>query len=264
MKVSIITPLYNCSDFLEQTIKSVLAQTYENWEMIMVDDCSTDNSLEIAKEYASKDRRIKIIELTENSGAAVARNTAIEAATGRFIAFLDSDDIWLPEKLEKQVMFMQNNNIAFSYTAYEKMTEDGIVFGKNYIPKKVNYKTLLKTNIIGCLTAMYDTHKLGKVYMPLIRKRQDFGLWLRILKKEPYAFGIQEILGQYRLRSGSISSNKRSAAKFTWRLYRVVEKLNLLQASYYFVHYAINGVLRTKLPHLNKRIRRKNGTEKTI
>ena len=135
MKVSIITPLYNCSDFLEQTIKSVFAQTYENWEMIMVDDCSTDNSLEIAKEYASKDRRIKIIELTENSGAAVARNTAIEAAIGRYIAFLDSDDIWLPEKLEKQVMFMQNNNIAFSYTVYEKMTEDGIVFGKNYIPK---------------------------------------------------------------------------------------------------------------------------------
>lgn len=248
--VSIITPLYNCSDFLEQTIKSVFAQTYENWEMIMVDDCSTDNSLEIAKKYASKDRRIKIIELAENSGAAMARNTAIEAAIGRYIAFLDSDDIWLPEKLEKQVMFMQNNNIAFSYTAYEKMTEDGIVFGKNYIPKKVNYKTLLKTNIIGCLTAMYDTHKLGKVYMPIENKREDFATWLKILKQIEYAYALPEVLAKYRVYRHQSSAKKFSMFKENWKLYRNLEKLSIIKSVYYFTHYLIRGFLRTKMSRL--------------
>lgn len=247
---SVITPLYNCSKYLEQTIQSVISQTYENWEMIMVDDCSTDNSVEIAQSYAAQDERVKVIQLEKNSGAAVARNTAIEAAQGRYIAFLDSDDQWLPHKLETQLAFMQKQNIAFSYAAYEKVSEEGVVIGSVGVPDKVSYRDLLKVSNIGCLTAMYDTQLLGKIYMPLIRKRQDLGLWLRILKQIPFAYGIQEPLGRYQLRSDSISANKRSAAQYTWRLYREVEQLDLISALYYFSFYAINGVLRTKFPRL--------------
>lgn len=246
--ISIITPLYNCSVFLDKTIQSVLAQTFQDWEMIMVDDCSTDNSMAIAQQYAALEKRIKVVKLNENSGAAVARNTAIEISLGRYIAFLDSDDQWLPNKLEVQLQFMQKKDVAFTYAAYEKINAEGESVGVVGVPEKVNYNDLLKVCSIGCLTAMYDTKKLGKVYMPLIRKRQDLGLWLRILKKESHAYGVQQVLGRYQLRSDSISANKRSAAQFTWRLYRDVEKLNLVVASYYFAHYALNGVLRTKLP----------------
>lgn len=248
--VSVITPLYNCSKYLEQTIQSVLSQTFQNWEMIMVDDCSTDNSVEVIQSFVEQDSRIRLIQLSENSGAAVARNTAIEAAQGRYIAFLDSDDLWLPHKLETQLQFMQDKDIAFSYSAYEKADEQGQSLGLIGVPEKVNYDQLLKCCVIGCLTAIYDTHKLGKVYMPLIRKRQDFGLWLRLLRKVDYAYGIQQPLAQYRVRSGSISSKKSNAAAYTWRLYREVEQLNLLKASYYFSHYAVRGVLRTKFPRL--------------
>lgn len=250
--VSVITPLYNCADFLDKTVQSVLSQSFQDWEMIMVDDCSKDDSLAIAMGYAEQDKRIKVIKLDKNSGAAVARNTAIEAAQGRFIAFLDSDDQWLPRKLEVQLGFMQANNIAFSYSAYNKLNEQGETVGTVGVPEKVSYSDLLKVCSIGCLTAMYDTKPLGKVYMPLIRKRQDLGLWLRILKQIPYAYGIQDVLANYQLRSDSISANKVSAAKFTWRLYREVEGLGLFVASYYFVHYALNGILRTKFPKLAK------------
>ncbi len=248
--VSVITPLYNCSYYLEKTVESVLMQVFRDWELIMVDDCSTDNSLAIARRYAKQDVRIKVLQLKGNSGAAVARNTAIEAAQGRFIAFLDSDDQWLPQKLEVQLRFMQEQNVAFSYAAYEKLDEQGTVVGRVGVPKKVSYSDMLKVSSIGCLTAMYDTEKLGKLYMPLIRKRQDLGLWLSILKQIPYAYGIQDVLAQYQLRSDSISANKRSAAQYTWRLYREVERLSFVVASYYFAHYAVNGVLRTRFPKL--------------
>lgn len=248
--VSIVTPTYNAENYLKYTIESVLSQTYQNWEMLIVDDCSTDNTVAIIKSYIEKDNRITLIELDKNSGAAVARNTAIEKASGRYIAFLDSDDRWLPNKLEKQIGFMQNNNYAFTYTAYEKINESGEYAGNVGIPDKVNYADLLKVCSIGCLTAVYDTKALGKIYMPLIRKRQDLGLWLKILKQIPYAYGLNEVLAQYQLRSDSISANKKEAAKFTWKLYREVEQLSIIKAGYYFSFYAINGVLRTKLPKL--------------
>lgn len=248
--VSIITPSYNSSKFISKTIESVLSQTYQNWEMIIVDDVSSDNSNEIIESYIQKDSRIKLIKLEQNSGAAIARNRAIEEAKGRYIAFLDADDIWKDKKLEKQIEFMQRNDYAFTYTAYEKVDEHGKVFGKIGVPSKVSYNQLLKTCVIGCLTAVYDTEKLGKVYMPLIRKRQDFGLWLKILKKIDFAYGINESLAFYTVRDDSISANKKSAAQFTWKLYRDIEKLNLIKASYYFSHYAIRGVLRTKFPKI--------------
>jgi len=255
-KVTVVTPLYNCSEFMWGTIESVINQAFPDWEMIMVDDCSTDSTLEIAESYARRDSRIKVIRLSENSGAAVARNTAIERATGRYIAFLDSDDRWYPQKLERQLAFMEREDVHFSYAAYEKVDPEGNVVAKLRVPEKVGYHDLLKVCTIGCLTAMYDTKHLGKVYMPLIRKRQDLGLWLRILKKVPYAYGVQEVLGQYQLRAESISANKRSAARYTWRLYREVEGLNPLIAAYYFSHYAVNGVLRNKFPGLASRIGR--------
>lgn len=248
--VSVITPSHNSAQFISETIRSVLNQSFSDWEMIIVDDCSTDNSVEVIQSFVERDSRIKLIQLSENSGAAVARNRAIEAAQGRYIAFLDSDDKWLPHKLETQIQFMQDNDVAFSYAAYEKINEQGKAVGKIGVPERVTYNDLLKVCSIGCLTAVYDTQKLGKIYMPLIRKRQDLGLWLRILKQIPYAYGVQEVLGQYQLRSDSISANKRSAAQFTWKLYREVEKLNIFKASYFFAHYAVNGVLRTKFPRL--------------
>lgn len=251
---SVITPLFNCADYLGRTVDSVVAQTFSDWEMIMVDDHSTDNTVELAREYAEKDARIKVIRLGKNCGAAVARNKAIELARGRYIAFLDSDDQWMPHKLETQLRFMQENNVAFSYTAYEKINEQGEVVGTVNVPDRVSYSDLLKVCSIGCLTAMYDTHRLGKIYMPDIRKRQDLGLWLRILKKERCAYGIQQVLGRYQLRSGSISANKFSAAQYTWRLYRQIENLNFFVASYYFSHYAVNGILRNKMPQLAKTI----------
>lgn len=252
MNVSIITPLYNCSKYLERTIQSVLYQSYPDWELIMVDDCSSDNSLAIARRYSEQDMRINVLELARNSGPAVARNTAIEAAKGRYIAFLDSDDRWQSRKLETQVAFMQERSIAFSYASYEKINHRGDVVGTVGVPNRVNYTDLLKVCSIGCLTAMYDAEELGKIYMPIIRKRQDLGLWLRILKQIPYAYGIQQVLGQYRLRSDSVSANKMSAARYTWRLYREIENLNLLTAGYYFSHYAVYGVLRSRLPRLAK------------
>ena len=250
--VSIITPSYNSSLLISNTIISVLAQTFQEWEMIIVDDCSSDNSIEVIQSFIDKDPRIKLIQLNDNSGAAVARNAAIEAAQGRYISFLDSDDAWLPNKLEKQIAFMQENSYPFTFAAYDQVNEFDEVFGHVGVPSKVSYSDLLKSCSIGCLTAIYDTEYFGKVYMPLIRKRQDLGLWLRLLKKTEYAYGLNETLGLYKVRPDSISANKKSAALYTWRLYRDVEKLNLLLASYYFSQYAVRGLLKTKFPKVAK------------
>lgn len=250
INVSVITPSHNAARFISETIQSVLNQEYTDWEMIVVDDCSTDNSVSIIHSFVEQDRRIKLIQLSENSGAAVARNAAIKASQGRYIAFLDSDDVWLPDKLEKQIAFMQENDVAFSYAAYEKIDVHGHVFETVDVPKSVVYSGLLKKNCIGCLTAIYDTEKLGKIYMPLIRKRQDLGLWLRILKKTPSAHATPGVLSQYRVRNDSISANKRVAAQYTWKLYREVEGLSFFVASYYFAHYAVNGILHSKLTKL--------------
>lgn len=232
--VSIITPSYKSKRFISQTIDSVLAQTYQNWEMIIVDDVSPDNSNKIIEEYCKKDSRIKLIKLEKNSGAAVARNKAIEESKGRYIAFLDADDMWKSEKLEKQIEFMQKNDYAFTYTAYDTMTEEGLFEDKIiYPPLKITYKDLLKSNHIGCLTAIYDAKKLGKIYMPLISKRQDYGLWLRILKKIDFAYGINEPLAKYRLVSNSISSNKISLLKYHYKLFTEFEDIGKIKTLYY-------------------------------
>lgn len=244
--LSIITPSYKSERFISQTIESVLAQTYKNWEMIIVDDVSPDNSNEIIEEYIKKDSRIKLIKLEKNSGPAVARNRAIEEAQGRYIAFLDADDLWHPEKLEKQLAFMNDNDLAFTYSSYDLMDEDGNDLGSFMTKEKIIYSEMLKTCSVGCLTAIYDTKKLGKVYMPNILKRQDYGLWLKILREIDTTKGILEPLGTYRILKNSVSSNKKNAAKYQWKIYREVEKLSFVKSIYYFVQYAYYGVMKYK------------------
>jgi len=229
-RISIITPSYGSEKFISQTIESVIAQIYQNWEMIIVDDVSPDNSNEIIESYMKKDSRIKLIKLEKNSGPAVARNRAIKEAQGRYIAFLDADDLWMPEKLEKQIDFMQKNNLSFTYSAYKLVDEEDNKKGTFIPPENISYKSILKTNPIGCLTAIYDTQKLGKIYMPNILKRQDYGLWLKILKEIRQTKGILEPLAIYRLRKNSVSSNKLKAAQYQWKIYREVEKLNILKS----------------------------------
>jgi len=262
--VSIITPSYNSAKYIAQTIESVLAQTYQDWEMIIVDDCSKDNCLEIIELYVQKDSRIRLHQLEKNSGASVARNTAIKLAQGRFIAFLDSDDLWLPQKLEVQISFMINNNLALSYTAYKKVDADGNVGTKIiHVPVKASYSTLLNTNYIACLTGIYDVSICGKHFMPDISHRQDYGLWLNILKKighEDYAFwlgtlkqfssssagGLNEPLALYRVHNNSLSSNKFKSAFYHWLVLRRIEKLSLWKSLYHFVQYGYHGIQKHK------------------
>ena len=239
--VTIITPTYNAEKYIVDTINSVMNQTYQYWEMIIVDDCSTDNTTNLIKEAKKLDSRVKLIQLDENKGAAYARNTGIKRAKGRYIAFLDSDDLWLGNKLENQVSFMQEKDIAFSFSSYYIVNNSNQILKKVCVPQEITYKELLKNTIIGCLTVMLDIEKLGKVQMPNIRTRQDTALWLSILKKGYTAYGIQEPLARYRKVAGSISSNKIKMVKKNWEMYRKIEKLNFLQSSWCLVNYAWNA-----------------------
>lgn len=233
-KVSIIMASYNSAALIKESILSVLAQSYDNFELLIIDDASTDNSLEVINKIKNTDKRIKLIALENNQGAAVSRNKGIENAEGQYIAFLDSDDLWLPEKLEKQISFMQQKNLAFSYTYYKKIDDKGQSLNQIVkSPRQVNYKTMLKANFIGCLTVIYDSAKLGKQYFPLLRKRQDYALWLKILKQIDFGYCLPEILSQYRVRSHSISHSKFDNLKYNWKLYRKIEQFNPLKSLYY-------------------------------
>jgi teichuronic acid biosynthesis glycosyltransferase TuaG len=234
--ISIITPAYNSERFINETIESVIAQTYTNWEMIIVDDCSTDDTLKEIEQY-NKEKRIKIVRLKENSGPAIARNVAIKHASGHYLAFLDSDDLWLPEKLEQQLIFMQENQIAFSFTKYLEITESGLETNVIKIPDEVNYQQLLKNNVIGCLTVMLDTKKIGEVEMADIPTRQDYVLWLSLCRRGFTAYGLQKELAKYRIVENSLSRNKLKVAKQNWKVYRQIERLSFVKSSWYFMHY---------------------------
>lgn len=253
--VSIITPTFNSEKYILDCVNSVKGQLFSDWELIVVDDASVDATVDLLKSVASEDARIKVIVLDHNQGPAVARNMAIDIATGRFVAFLDADDLWHPAKLENQINFMLANNIHFSYTAYNKMDYSGNVYEVVGVPLVVDYIDLLKQCSIGCLTVVYDASFFGKMTMPIIRKRQDLGLWLRLLKKTKYAYGLPESLAFYRVHSEGISSSKINAAKYQWILYRDVEQLSPMLATYFFCHYALRGFLRTKFPKLARRLR---------
>ncbi|MFJ7856142.1 glycosyltransferase family 2 protein, partial [Peribacillus frigoritolerans] len=222
--ISIITPTYNSGKFIVETIDSVIKQTYQNWEMIIVDDCSNDNTKELVGKYTEQDNRIKYHLLEKNSGAAIARNKAMELASGTYIAFLDSDDLWNEDKLERQLSFMKDNNYYFTCTAYEQVDEEGKPLNKTINTKiKTNYNGVLLNCPVGNSTVMYNVKKLGKFMVPNIRKRNDDALWLQILKKEKYIYGMHDVLMKYRLRRNSISSNKVELIKYHWYLYRKIE-----------------------------------------
>ncbi len=239
--VSIVMPLYNGEVFVLDSIRSVLDQTYKNWELIIVDDVSTDNSFTIVEEYIKSEPHISLYQLSQNSGAAVARNYAIELAKGRYISFLDCDDMWLPEKLEKQIQFLDKHALVLTYSAYHTIDENSKYINMRNVPPVISYEDMLKSNQIGNLTGIYDVDFFGKVYMENVG-HEDYVLWLKLLKQIPYTKGLTQILAQYRIMSNSISSNKLKVLKWQWHIYRKIEKLTILQSSYYFIFYVYNAL----------------------
>lgn len=243
--VSIITPSYNSARFIAETIESVLTQTYQNWELLITDDCSNDNTVSIVRKYCEKDPRIKLFVLEHNSGAAIARNNSIKQAKGKYIAFLDSDDIWLPQKLEKQIQFMESNNYAFSMTAYSLMDLEGKSKNKIlYMPQSMSYAQYLRNTAIGCLTVVIDKEKTGAFEMPNIRTSQDMALWLVILKRGFKIYALNENLASYRLVPTSNSAKKMKAVKDVWRVYREFERLSFIYAAFNFCGYMFHAILK--------------------
>lgn len=245
--VSIIVPVYNSEKFINDTIQTVKEQMYKNWELLLVNDCSTDNSENIIKKYVKEDNRIKLINLEKNSGAAIARNTGIESAKGKYIAFLDADDLWKNEKLEKQIKFMEENNYDFTFTGYEFADESGNKLDKIVnVPRQLNYKQALKNTTIFTSTVIFNADNLGKdlISMPNVRRGQDTATWWKVLKTGIIAYGLNETLSLYRRSSNTLSSNKMKALKRTWNLYRNVEKLPFFTSLYNFCWYCFNAVKR--------------------
>ena len=243
-KVSIIVPMYNAEKFIGKTIESVLAQTYQNWEMLIMNDVSTDNSLAIVSLYAKKDERIKIVNTEKNVGVVKGRNFLIDLASGKYIAFLDADDYWHNEKLEKQIKFMKEKNASISCTEYTRVKENEEKINDVIIKEEISYNDMLKNNYLGCLTVIYDAKKIGKRYFKELEKNEDYVLWLEIVKDVDIICGLKENLAYYRVLDNSRSSNKVKTAKVRWEIYRKIEKLSLLKSIYYFLHYAIRAVLK--------------------
>ena len=240
--VSIITPVYNAERFIKETIKSVQSQTYKNWEMILIDDCSTDSSEKIIKEYMRVDNRIRYIKLEENIGVSSARNKAIEKSKGRYIAFLDSDDIWKSNKLKEQIDFMIKTKYYFTFTSYDIIDEFGnIMLDEVKCRKVLNYKKALKGNSIACLTVIIDRNYINNILFKNV-KHEDYLLWLNILKQGVISYGLQKNLSSYRKVTNSLSSNKIKSAMWTWDIYNKHLGFNKLISLYYFLSYFINIV----------------------
>jgi glycosyltransferase involved in cell wall biosynthesis len=243
--VSIITPSYNSVKYIAETIQSVQNQTYQNWEMIIVDDGSSDQTESVVLSIIQNDNRIQFHKLNHNSGPAVARNTGIEKASGDYMTFIDADDIWFPTFIENNIKTIQETGIPFVFSSYKRANEQlEFVYSDFIVPHKVSYTDILKSNSISCLTAFLDIKKLGKKYMPLIRKRQDMGLWLNYLKVIPFAHGIQETQAIYRIRENSLSRKKSDLIKYQWQFYRQVENLNVFQSAYYMLHWMYRGFMK--------------------
>lgn len=248
--VSIIMPAYNSQRFIGETIQSVLEQTYQDWELLITDDCSTDEVELVVASYAKLDSRVKYFKLKENSGPAVARNNSIANAKGRFLAFLDSDDLWVPEKLKTQLDFMHAEKCDFTYTYYQRIKEDGVRY--NYInecPDSLNYNQLLKNTAISTLTVVVDRMKYKEVLMKKGWGYDDYVLWLDLLKQGGKAVCIPKPLAFYRVVESSVSSKKVRATKWVWRILREHENINVVKSSYYISCFCINAFL--KRTHLN-------------
>lgn len=243
--VSVIMPAYNSERHIAESIASVQAQTLSSWELCIADDCSTDATAQIVKEIAKQDARVKYIKMASNGGAAKARNAALDAAEGRYIAYLDADDIWLPEKLAKQLAFMEERNAAFSCASYEVIDEEGKPMGRTVVmPDRSDYWGYLTNNYLQTVGIMADLQSVDKqlLHMPDMRRRQDAATWLQVLSAGHVCYGMSDVLCQYRRVSGSLSSNKVKAVKGTWYFYRKVANLALPKACYCFVRYAVLAV----------------------
>lgn len=244
--VSIITPMYNGEKYVSQTIESVLDQTYQNWELIIVNDGSRDNSPAIVESYSLKDKRVRLIH-QQNGGSASARNNALRHARGKYICFLDADDLLDSCFLEKQLNFLKSKDAAIAYASYRRINEENNEILRPFIvPDKVSYKGLLKTCSISCLTTIFDREKTGELFFDesLKSMRDDFVFWLSMLKKIDYAYGNKEILASYRVFASSTTGNKKKIVKPQFMVYYRVEKLGLVRSAYYFVHWMINGFLK--------------------
>lgn len=242
--VSVITPCRNAAAFVNCAIDSVRAQTMPEWEMLIVDDASTDASATVIADYAARDSRIRLLSTggDKPAGAAAARNLAITAARGRYIAFLDADDMWFADKLALQTAFMAARNLAFSYASCRLIDAAGRDLGVFTVPPCITRADLLKVNSVSCLAAIYDARVLGKMLMPVIPHGHDYALWLAILRRVGTAHGIVEPLAAYRINRASLSANKLRMARARWRIYRRFEGLGRIAAAYYFCHYAAHGL----------------------
>lgn len=240
--VSIIMPAYNAGRYIEESIQSVIHQTFKSWELIIIDDCSTDNTIQLVQQYVQRDRRIKLYRFKQNSGVALARNKGIALANGRYIAFLDSDDIWLPKKLTRQIEFMIEKQAAITYTQYRQFTHSVLEYGNIIdVSEKLNYEQLLKGNVIGCLTVMIDRKIIPDICMP-VKRHEDYITWLNLLRNGNCAYGLKEDLARYRKSVNSLSGNKLKSMKWTWNVYRKSQNLSIVKASYYFCHYVLKSM----------------------
>lgn len=242
--VSIIMPAYNAEKYITKAIESVKAQTYSKWELIVANDASTDDTKSIIQNYANLDNRIKLVNMPTNQGAASARNAAVKVARGQFVAFLDSDDLWTQNKLEKQIAYMNANDIYFSCTYYDKINSTGEKMGTLVkYPFKVDYKGLLK-RCPGNSTVIYDASILGKSYIPLIKKRNDYIMWLQMIKRSTYLYCLEENLSSHRIVENSLSSNKFDLIKYHWNIYRKYEKISVIHSLYLVMFWCLKSVFR--------------------
>lgn len=247
--VSIITPTFNSRSSIEATYLSIKNQTYDNWEWVVTDDCSMDSTLDYLLELQKIDTRVKVFSNNENSGAAVTRNNSISKSKGEYLAFLDSDDLWEPRKIEKQLAFM-GGNIDFSFTAYQLIDDDGHNLGQTVDSTQIgcfSYEDMLrKKATLGCSTVMLRKSGFDKIEMPLLRTGQDYALWLSLLREGAQACILSEVLTKYRISPKSISRNKIKKAKRQWQIYRELEDLSILKSSLCFCFYAIRAIFRQK------------------
>ena len=242
--VSIIMPSYNTGRFIKETIESVLAQSYPTWELIIVDDCSTDDTDDVVSQYLA-DKRIRYIKNDTNSGAAVSRNRALREAKGKWIAFLDSDDLWETDKLQKQILFMKDNGYHFSYTNYVEIDEESKANGKSVTgPKRISKHGMYNYCWMGCLTVMYDADAVGLIQIADIKKNNDYAMWLKVCKKAN-CYLLDETLARYRKRSGSISNHGyMKLIKWHYKLYREAENKNPISSFVLTVRNLFFGVLK--------------------
>lgn len=243
--VSIITPTFNSANYIAETIQSVQDQTYQNWELIIVDDGSSDETVSIIQQIQKTEHRVNLVIQPKNVGPAITRNIGIELAQGKYLTFLDADDLWFPDFIQNSITTIQQTKIPFVFSSYRRADEAlNFIYSDFIVPQKVTYTDILKTNSISCLTAFLDIEVLGKKFMPIIHKRQDMGLWLQYLKEIPIAHGIQKPKAIYRIRKNSLSRKKADLIKYQWQFYREVEDLSFTQSAYYMVHWMIRGFMK--------------------